>query len=79
MSTIDYRAELAKAGANVDSRWSAIRFLVRRYPLGAIGAAIMALFVFAAIFAPLHHGLRPAVDQRRAVARPAECSALARL
>lgn len=53
MSTIDYRAELAKAGANVDSRWSAIRFFVRRYPLGAIGAAIMALFVFAAIFAPL--------------------------
>lgn len=53
MSTIDYRAELAKAGANVDSRWSAIRFFMRRYPLGAIGAAIMALFVFAAIFAPL--------------------------
>jgi peptide/nickel transport system permease protein len=53
VSTIDYRAELAKAGANVDSRWSAIRFFVRRYPLGAIGAAIMALFVFAAIFAPL--------------------------
>ena len=53
MSTIDYRAELAKAGANVDSRWSAIRFFVRRYPLGAIGGAIMGLFVFAAIFAPL--------------------------
>ncbi len=53
MSTIDYRAELAKAGANVDSRWSAIRFFVRRYPLGAVGAAIMGLFVFAAIFAPL--------------------------
>jgi peptide/nickel transport system permease protein len=52
VSTIDYRAELAKAGANVDSRWSAIRFFVRRYPLGAIGAALMALFVFAAIFAP---------------------------
>jgi peptide/nickel transport system permease protein len=53
VSTIDYRAELAKAGANVDSRWSAIRFFARRYPLGAIGAVIMALFVFAAIFAPL--------------------------
>lgn len=53
MSTIDFRAELAKAGANVDSRWSAIRFFARRYPLGAIGAVIMALFVFAAIFAPL--------------------------
>ena len=53
MSTIDYRAELAKAGANVDSRWRAIRFFARRYPLGAVGAVIMALFVFAAIFAPL--------------------------
>ncbi len=52
MSTIDYRAELAKAGANVDSRWGAIRFLARRYPLGAIGAALIALFVFAAILAP---------------------------
>ncbi len=53
MSTIDYRAELAKAGANVDSRWSAVRFFARRYPLGAIGAVIMVLFVFAAIAAPL--------------------------
>ena len=53
MSTIDYRAELAKAGANVDSRWRAICFFARRYPLGAVGAIIMALFVFAAIFAPL--------------------------
>ena len=53
MSTVDYRAELAKAGANVDSRWSAVRFFARRYPLGAVGAVIMVLFVFAAIAAPL--------------------------
>jgi peptide/nickel transport system permease protein len=53
VSTIDYRAELAKAGANVDSGWSAVRFFARRYPLGAIGAVIMVLFVFAAIAAPL--------------------------
>lgn len=53
MSTADFRAELAKAGANVEGRWSAVRFFARRYPLGAIGAAIMALFVFAALFAPL--------------------------
>jgi peptide/nickel transport system permease protein len=53
LSTLDYRAELARAGANVDSRWSAIRFFARRYPLGAIGGVIMALFVFAAIAAPL--------------------------
>jgi peptide/nickel transport system permease protein len=53
VSTVDYRAELARAGADVDGRWSAARFFVRRYPLGAVGAAIMALFVAAAIFAPL--------------------------
>ena len=51
MSSIDYRAELTKAGANVDSRWAALRFLARRYPLGAAGAVIMAVCVFAALFA----------------------------
>ena len=53
MSSIEYRAELSKAGANVDSRWSAVRFFARRYPLGAAGAVIMGLFLFAAFFAPL--------------------------
>ena len=52
MSSIDFRAELTKAGANVEGRWSTIRFLARRYPLGAFGAVIMALCVFAALFAP---------------------------
>jgi peptide/nickel transport system permease protein len=52
MASIDYRAELAKAGANIDSRWARLRFLARRYPLGAFGAVIMALCVFAALFAP---------------------------
>lgn len=53
MSTVDFNAELAAAGANVRSRWGAVRFFIRRYPLGAIGAVIMAVFVLAAIFAPL--------------------------
>jgi peptide/nickel transport system permease protein len=52
VSSIDYRAELTRAGANVEGRWSALRFLARRYPLGAVGAVIMALCVFAALFAP---------------------------
>ena len=52
MSSIDYRAELTRAGANVEGRWGAIRFLARRYPLGAFGAVIMAICVFAALFAP---------------------------
>ena len=51
MSTLDYNAELAAAGAHVSTRWDAVRFFVRRYPLGAVGGVIMALFVFAAVFA----------------------------
>jgi len=52
MSSIDYRAELTRAGADIDTRWAKLRFLARRYPLGAVGAVIMALCVFAAVFAP---------------------------
>jgi peptide/nickel transport system permease protein len=52
MSSIDYRAELTRAGANIDTRWAKLRFLARRYPLGAVGAVIMALCVFAAVSAP---------------------------
>jgi peptide/nickel transport system permease protein len=52
MSSIDFRAELTRAGANVDTRWAQLRFLARRYPLGAFGAVIMALCVFAGLFAP---------------------------
>ena len=43
-------AELAGAGANIQGRLGAL-FFVRRYPLGAIGAVIMALFVLTALFA----------------------------
>ena len=53
MSTLDFNAELAAAGANVRNRWGALRFFMRRYPLGTIGAVIMAVFVFAALFAPM--------------------------
>ena len=52
MSTIDFNAELSAAGAHVNSRWGAVRFFIRRYPLGAAGGAIMGLFLFAAAFAP---------------------------
>ena len=53
MQTGEYAAELSRAGANVGGRWSEALFLARRYPLGAIGAAIMAVFVFAALFSEL--------------------------
>ena len=53
MQIAEFDAELARAGANVSGRWGAARFLARRYPLGAIGAAIMLVFVLAALFAEL--------------------------
>lgn len=66
-----YDAELAKAGANVSGRWSALRFLARRYPLGALGAVIMAVFVFAALFAELIVFHDPfATNAARSLARP---------
>lgn len=48
---LDYEAELNKAGANVDGWVSHAVYLVRRYPLGAIGAVIAMVFVAAALFA----------------------------
>jgi len=51
MQPNEYATELSRAGANVGGRWSAALFLARRYPLGAIGAAIMVVFVITALFA----------------------------
>jgi peptide/nickel transport system permease protein len=51
MTQIDYDIELSKAGANAAGVWGNLLFLARRQPLGAVGAALMALFVFAALFA----------------------------
>lgn len=48
---IDYDAELARAGANVNGWWSRIIYLTRRFPLGAIGAVIVFVFLILAIFA----------------------------
>ena len=51
MQTGEYSVELARAGANVSGRLDVAKFLARRYPLGAVGAAIMLIFLFAALFA----------------------------
>lgn len=51
MVDIDHQAELVKAGAHISSRWDKLVFYTRRYPLGAIGAVIMVVFVFTALFA----------------------------
>ena len=51
MAVIDHDAALAKAGANVTGFWSQAGFLARRYPLGAVGAILVLLFVLTALFA----------------------------
>jgi peptide/nickel transport system permease protein len=51
VAIIDHDAELARAGAHVRGWTGGILFFVRRYPLGAIGAVLMAVFVATALFA----------------------------
>jgi peptide/nickel transport system permease protein len=51
VAVIDHDAELARAGANVRGWTGGIFFFVRRYPLGAIGAVLMAVFLATALFA----------------------------
>lgn len=51
MAVVDHDVELARAGANVRGWGGAAVFFVRRYPLGAVGALIMVLFVATAVFA----------------------------
>src|SRR3978361_1217297 len=56
MTAVEHSAELAKAGANITTRWQGAMFLARHYPLGAAGAVILIVFVLTAIFAD---GLSP--------------------
>jgi peptide/nickel transport system permease protein len=51
-SAVSFDAELAKAGANVKSRWGMALFLARRYPLGGVGLAIVVIFILVAALAP---------------------------
>ncbi len=53
MTDIDQKAELIRAGAHVTTRRDALIHLIRRFPLGAVGAVIVAVFVFCAVFADI--------------------------
>ena len=52
MTDIDHKAELTRAGAYVDGWLDRVFFFIRRYPLGAAGAAVIIVFVLAAFLAP---------------------------
>jgi peptide/nickel transport system permease protein len=53
MAVIDHQAELARAGANITGWWTRILFFARRYPLGAVGATIVTIFILTAAFADI--------------------------
>jgi peptide/nickel transport system permease protein len=66
MTTVEHGAELARAGANITTRRHALVFLAKRYPLGAIGALIMILFVLTALFADFLSPFDPTTTNARA-------------
>ena len=71
MAVIDHRAELSRAGAGVEGFWGTVGFFVRRYPLGAAGAVIVAVFVLMALFAGWITEFEPtATNARASLARP---------
>ena len=68
---MNHAAELDRAGANISGRFGALLFFARRYPLGAIGALIIVLFVATAIFAGAMTAFDPfTTDPRASLARP---------
>jgi peptide/nickel transport system permease protein len=73
MAIINHEAELARAGANVSGFWSQTAFLARRYPLGAVGALIVLLFVLTAVFANVIAPHDPlSTNSRASLARPGD-------
>jgi peptide/nickel transport system permease protein len=71
MAALDHAAELDKAGANVSGRLGSLLFLARRYPLGAIGAVIMLLFLATALFAGAITSFDPfTTDSKASLAPP---------
>jgi peptide/nickel transport system permease protein len=51
MAVINHEAALERAGANVTTFGGQMRFMARRYPLGAVGAVIVLIFICTALFA----------------------------
>ena len=73
MAVIDHRAELERAGANVDGFWGTLGFYARRYPVGTFGAVLVLIFVLMAILAPWITSFDPTTtDARSSLARPGD-------
>jgi peptide/nickel transport system permease protein len=73
MAIIDHDAALARAGANITGWGSQLAFTARRYPLGAVGAVIVTIFVLTAIFANVIAPMDPtATDAKSSLALPGD-------
>jgi peptide/nickel transport system permease protein len=71
LATINYESELRRAGAKATHGWRRLAFLAQRHVLGAVGLALMTLFVLAAIFADFICRYSPlTVDSVHALAAP---------
>ena len=71
MSTINHDAELARAGANITGWGGQALFMARRYPLGAVGALIVLVFILTAVFANFIAPMDPtATDAKSSLALP---------
>jgi peptide/nickel transport system permease protein len=70
MAAIDHDAELARAGAHVTGLGGHLLFLARRYPLGAIGAVIVLVFVATALFASYIAPMDPTTTDPKASLAP---------
>jgi len=74
---IDHAAELAKAGAGVDSRLGKAWFLAKSYPLGAIGLLLFLALVFCGVFAEWIAPMDPVkTNAATSLAAPGELHAL---
>ena len=73
MAVIDHDVELRRAGAMVRGYGGALVHFMRGYPLGAIGALIMLLFIATALFADQISSYDPtSTNPRVSLARPGE-------
>ncbi len=70
MAVINHEAELSRAGANITGWWSRILFFTRRYPLGAVGATIVLVFILTAVFANFIAPMDPTATNARASLAP---------
>jgi peptide/nickel transport system permease protein len=73
VAVIDHELELRRAGANVKGYGGALALFIRRYPLGAIGALLMVLFIATAVFADQITSFDPtSTNPRLSLASPNE-------